>query len=243
MARAQNRLPQRSHGLRLKIGCETHSVNFNLCVDGADDKWLSIMLAEAMVVGFALTVAALLAGLASLISGGVAMRARLDRLLLGTFAMFLFVAWFFEPWVVHLCGWEGLQTAACQKTLTGRLWLFYAERFDPVFLNLPLWLRIVCSLDTFLFGPFYLASLYAFASGQQESAWYRTLALPASGALIYSTVVYFAYECLAEAHRASLLWVFIINLPWTLAPFLIILRVRLLPTEARHSNDVARKHA
>ena len=140
---------------------------------------------------------------------------RLDSLLLCTFSMFLFVAWFFEPWVIYLCGWEGLPSASCQRTLTGRLWLFYAERFDPVFLNLPLWLRIVCSLDTFLFGPFYLASLYAFGSGQQESAWYRTLALPASGALIYSTIVYFAYEVLAEAHRASLLWVFLINLPWT----------------------------
>ena len=156
----------------------------------------------------------------------------LDRILLGCFAIFTFVALIFEPLIVTLCGWEGLETAQCQSTLTGQLWLFYAKTFDPIFLNLPLWLRIVCSLDTFLFGPFYLASLYAFGSGQQESTWYRTLALPASGALIYSTIVYFAYEVLAEAHRASLLWVFLINLPWTLAPFVVILRVGVLASDA-----------
>ena len=125
--------------------------------------------------------------------------------------MFLFVAWFFEPWVVYLCGWDGLETAECQRTLTGRLWLFYAKTFDPIFLNLPLWLRIVCSLDTFLFGPFYAVSVYAFWTKQQEARWYELIALPMAGALLYSTVVYFAYEVIAEADRASLLWVFVIN--------------------------------
>ena len=113
--------------------------------------------------------------------------ARLDRLLLSTFAMMLFVAWFFEPWVVYLCGWDGLESAACQRTLTGRLWLFYAKRFDPIFLDLPLWLRIVCSLGTICFGPFYAASVYAFSRGQQLSRWYRVLALPMAGALLSPT--------------------------------------------------------
>ena len=187
------------------------------------------MLAEAAVVGF--TVVAVLLVLALISTcfkrGGIssATVSRLDGLLLGTFCMFLFVAWFFEPVVMALCGWEGLQTAECQSYLIGRLWLFYAKNFDPVFLNLPLWLRIVCSLDTLLFGPFYAVSIYAFAVGAQEERWYELIALPTSGALAYSTVVYFAYECIAEAHRASLLWVFVINLPWTLAPMLLFVRL------------------
>ena len=57
--------------------------------------------------------------------------------------------------------------------------------------------------------------------------------LPASGALIYSTIVYFGYELLAESHRASLFWVFVVNIPWTLAPVLLILRLgQLLPPAA-----------
>lgn len=187
------------------------------------------MLAEAAVVGFVVCVAALSTALLTALRNVTpqAIR-RLDSLLLCTFSMFLFVAWLFEPLVIYLCGWEGLPTAECQQYLTGRLWLFYAEKFDPIFLALPLWLRIVCSLDTLLFGPFYTLSLYAFATGAQEARWYELTALPVSGALFYSTVVYFAYEVLAESHRASLVWVFVINLPWTLAPLLLFVRLGLL---------------
>ena len=149
-----------------------------------------------------------------------------DRLLIGCFSIMLFVAWFFEPWVVWLCGWEGLATAECQRTLTGRLWLFYARSFDPIFLDLPLWLRIVCSLDTLLFGPFYAASVYALATRRLLSRWYLLLALPMCGALIYSTIVYFAFEAISpDAAGARLGWVALINLPWTLAPALLLLRI------------------
>lgn len=190
---------------------------------------MSDSLAQLAVVGFTVTVAALALSLLSLrrASSSVAIR-RLDRVLLATFCMFLFVAWFFEPWVVYLCGWDGLESAACQRTLTGQLWLFYAKTFDPIFLNLPLWLCIVCSLDTILFGPFYAVSIYAFWTKQQEARWYELIALPVSGALLYSTVVYFAYEVIAEADRASLVWVFVINLPWTLAPVLLVARLGFL---------------
>ena len=186
-------------------------------------------LAQLAVAGFTVTVIALALSLLSLrrASSSVAIR-RLDRVLLATFCMFLFVAWFFEPWVVYLCGWDGLETIECQRTLTGRLWLFYAKTFDPIFLNLPLWLRIVCSLDTILFGPFYAVSVYAFWTKQQGARWYELIALPMAGALLYSTVVYFAYEVIAESGRASLVWVFVINLPWTLAPVLLVARLGFL---------------
>ena len=197
---------------------------------------MSDSLAQLAVVGFTVTVAALALSLLSLrrASSSVAIR-RLDGVLLATFCMFLFVAWFFEPWSVYLCGWDGLETVECQRTLTGRLWLFYAKTFDPIFLNLPLWLRIVCSLDTILFGPFYAVSIYAFWTKQQEARWYELIALPTAGALLYSTVVYFAYEVIAEAGRASLVWVFVINLPWTLAPVLLFARLGFLRPDRKLS--------
>ena len=219
--------------------------------------------------------AAMVATLSLVLLSGVRSQAKgcvSDRVLLVSFSIFLFVAWFFEPAVVFLCGWEGLGTDLCQQTLIGRLWHFYASSLDPIFLNLcvqvpslagaccgamiaharvraraptllphafkrmrpvrvgarhlrPLWLRIVCSLDTLLFGPFYAISVYAFATGRQTQRWYETIALAFSGALLYSTIVYFAYEVLAEAHRANLLWVFVVNLPWTLCPCVLCARV------------------
>ena len=209
---------------------------------------------EAATLVFVLALAALVFGLVQAVGDSARSVARLDRILLSTFSLFLFVAWFFEPYVVYLCPDWDLRTSDCQATLTGWLWHYYATTFDPIFLHLPLWLRIVCSLDTFIFGPFYLASIYAFATGQQSTRWYRLVALPMSGALLYSTVVYFAYEArppsctypfrrhrgtfhapqvIAEAHRASLLWVFLINLPWTLAPVLLVLRLELEPPAGR----------
>ena len=179
----------------------------------------------AALIGFATLVAALSVALAlSVVRAGARAVAAVDRVLLASFGVFCFVAFFFEPYVVHLCGWEGLETEACLATLVGRLWNFYATSFDPIFLNLPLWLRIVCSLDLLLFGPFYALSLFTFATGRQTQRWYAAIALPFSGALLYSTVVYFAYEVLAEAHRASLAWVLVVNLPWVLAPCLLLAR-------------------
>jgi len=202
-------------------------------------------LGEVIVLGFVLVVVALTASLVAvslnLLPGNKKTATKkddttvLDSVLLGSMCMFLFVAWFFEPYVVYLCGWEGLVTTECQETTVGWLWHYYASTFDPVFLNLPLWLRIVCSLDTFLFGPFYLVSVLAFVAGQVDTKWYRAVALPWSGMLIYSTIVYFAYECIAEADRASLVWVFLINLPWTLAPWLLILRLTVLTDPASPS--------
>lgn len=152
----------------------------------------STALGAAALLGFAVVVALLSFTMLRLCLAGSLSAKAVDRVLLGTFAMFLFVAWFFEPAVIFLCGWEGLGKSACNATLIGRLWHFYAVSFDPVFLNLPLWLRIVCSLDTLLFGPFYAISLYAFGTGRQLARWYVAIALPFSGALLYSTVVYFA---------------------------------------------------
>ena len=44
----------------------------------------------------------------------------------------------------------------------------------------------------------------------------------------WTTVVYFAYEVIAESGRASLVWVFVINLPWTLSPILLVARLGFL---------------
>ena len=67
-------------------------------------------------------------------------------------------------------------------------------------------------------------SVHAFWTKQQGARWYELIALPMAGARLYPTVVYFAYEVIAESGRASLVWVFVINLPWTPAPVLLVAR-------------------
>mmetsp|Transcript_22652 Transcript_22652/g.63654 ORF Transcript_22652/g.63654 Transcript_22652/m.63654 type:complete len:171 (+) Transcript_22652:74-586(+) len=98
------------------------------------------------------------------------------------------------------------------------LWLFYAETFDPLFLQTPTWLVIMCGIDAYIFGPLYLLVAYLLVT---RNVWYPAVALFWAGAVTYSTVVYFSFEVLYEGHRADLLWVFVINCPWTVVPFFV----------------------
>jgi hypothetical protein len=107
----------------------------------------------------------------------------------------------------------------------GRSWYWYARSFDPVFLDPPLWLRIMCSIDAYVFGPFYLVFIFAFVKGRN---WVRIPALLYGSAIVYSTLVYFGWEFLDGANRgrANLLAVFVVNIPYTVVPLLLMWRVR-----------------
>jgi len=107
----------------------------------------------------------------------------------------------------------------------GRSWYWYARSFDPIFLDTPLWLRIMCTIDAYVFGPFYLVLIYALARGKN---WIRVPALLYGAAIVYSTFVYFGYEFFDENNRteANLLGVFLVNIPYTLVPLLLLWRMR-----------------
>jgi hypothetical protein len=108
----------------------------------------------------------------------------------------------------------------------GRSWYWYARSFDPVFLDPPLWLRIMCTIDGYVFGPLYLVFIFAFVKGRD---WVRIPALLYGAAIVYSTLVYFGWEFLDEANRsqANLVAVFVVNIPYTVVPLLLMWRMRL----------------
>jgi EXPERA (EXPanded EBP superfamily) len=110
-------------------------------------------------------------------------------------------------------GQGGTEGERCEGVVAD-LWRWYGERFDPVFLCLPRWMRILCALDSFYNAPFYALCVYAFSVGDDRRPWFRVLGSAGAGALFYSTVFYFAYEVLLESHRNHLVWVFIINGRW-----------------------------
>ena len=110
--------------------------------------------------------------------------------LIVVFYLFGFVALVFEPLYYFGCHWEMANCATSGSTVVrrvGEIWQIYCA-WDPMFLNLPLWLRVMCSVEVFLFGPLYVASAYGL---QHQSAWLPCCALPFGGALVYSTIVYF----------------------------------------------------
>ena len=94
---------------------------------------------------------------------------------------------------------------------------------------MPLWLRILCAIEVFIFGPLYLICAYGLCFKKQ---WLAQIALPFCGALVYSTVVYFAMEVLDQVPGTNMALVFIVNIPWTIFPIILIGRV-IQPWDAR----------
>ena len=81
------------------------------------------------------------------------------------------------------------------------------------------------SIDAYVFGAMYLVFIFAFAKCRN---WVRIPALLYGSAIVYSTLVYFGWEFLDPDNReqANLLAVFIVNIPYTVVPLLLMWRVR-----------------
>jgi hypothetical protein len=62
----------------------------------------------------------------------------------------------------------------------------------------------------------------------REQNWIRIPALLYGAAIVYSTAVYFGYEFFDQANRAeaNLLAVFLVNIPFTFVPLLLMWRMR-----------------
>jgi hypothetical protein len=143
----------------------------------------------------------------------------LDAFLVFWFCVFTISSFVFEQFIVF-----GVDLSATTD-IFGRTWYWYARSFDPVFLDPPLWLRIMCTIDGYIFGACYPFFIYAFVRGRN---WVRIPALVYGAAIVYSTVVYFAWEFLDEANRAqaNLPAVILVNIPYTIVPLLLMWRVR-----------------
>jgi hypothetical protein len=107
----------------------------------------------------------------------------------------------------------------------GRAWNWYA-RFDPIFYDPPLFLKWMCGIDGFVFGPFYLVLLYAFVRRRE---WIRAPGLAYVGTIVYSTIVYFLVEFLDPVPGTDLGMVFWINIPYAIVPLWLGWRLRRAP--------------
>jgi len=149
-----------------------------------------------------------------------------DAFLVFSFSVFAVSSLVYEQFIVF-----GVDLSTATDVF-GRSWYWYARSFDPVFLDPPRWLRIMCTIDAYVFGACYLVFIFAFVKCRN---WVRIPALLYGSAIVYSTAVYFGWEFLDDANRAqaNLLAVFIINIPYTVVPLLLMWRVR-------HSEPFAR---
>lgn len=111
------------------------------------------------------------------------------------------------------------------------LWRWYAQTFDPVFLDLSraFWLKVMCGLDFLLFGPSQIALLVALVRRRIDDTPWRMFAAAYACTITYTTIVYFAVEFVEEVplHGADMFWVLLVNVPYTIVPLLVLGRVTI----------------
>jgi hypothetical protein len=143
----------------------------------------------------------------------------LDMFLIFWFSIFCISSFIFEQYIIFGVDLSGT------ADIFGRTWYWYAKAFDPIFLDSPLWLRIMCTIDGYIFGACYPFFIYALLNSRN---WIRIPALMYGSAIIYATLLYFGWEFLDQRNQesANLTAVFIINIPYTIVPLILMWRVR-----------------
>ena len=153
----------------------------------------------------------------------------LDYNLIAWFIVFTFTAIVFEPLYYFGCDWSLACPAAANSSLlsnTRDLWAIYVS-WDPLFDHPPLWLRVLCTIEVFLFGPLYALTAYGLYF---QRPWLPAVAYSFSGALVYSTIVYFLMEILENVPGTNFTAVFLVNIPWTIVPLMLVHRLVSVPS-------------
>lgn len=142
----------------------------------------------------------------------------MKTLLVSFYWLFAFTALVFEPLYYYGCWWDGPGSSNIVIQKVWEIWMIYAK-WDPLFLRPPAWLRVLCTIEVFIFGPLYGLTAIGIA---KQSSWLKVIAYPFSGALIYSILVYFAMEFILSEPGTDFWMVILVNIPWTLVPCLLL---------------------
>lgn len=164
----------------------------------------------------------------------------LSKFMILLFLFACFIALFYEPAFLYFsnCGWSGLgqgATGPCGETWVGRAWLGYLQ-IEPLYANAPRWVQLVNEFDVFLFGWFYLLSIFVFVLKKEDCSWYRNLATFIAGMMTYSMILYLTWQILSvEETRANLQSVIVANGMWLFIFAMLMVRLYLFPGTSQRS--------
>jgi hypothetical protein len=117
----------------------------------------------------------------------------------------------------------GVAIAPDSPSFWARANYWYAAGTDPLLLTPPPSLRVQTFVSAFVFGPFYLVLVYAFARGCD---WVRIPAIVYAAAMLYGMVVFLGTEFLGGLRPTNLPRFLAFNLPYVAVPLLLAWRVR-----------------
>jgi hypothetical protein len=103
---------------------------------------------------------------------------------------------------------------------------WYAHDADPMFMHPPMWMRFVCGLSAFVYGPFYVVLVWCLLKGrnwvQLPSVMYATMISTITGVVVFG-VEFFGEPELRTLNPAKFL---AFNLPYVVLPLLLLVRMR-----------------
>lgn len=111
---------------------------------------------------------------------------------------------------------QGSTNPLAQATLS------YATTVDPLLLQNPLFLRLMCVVSAFVMGPFYLVLVYALVKSRP---WIRLPSIVYASAILYSMVIYLGVELLGDTPPLNLPAFLGATLPYVIAPLVLLVRM------------------
>ena len=96
---------------------------------------------------------------------------------------------------------------------------WWGDTFDPLQRLRPMWWQATIWLDVILFGPFYLAAIYAFIKGKD---WIRIPTFLIMSILFTNVFIILSEEIAGPTPALNLPLVLLANLPWLLFPVFLI---------------------
>jgi EXPERA (EXPanded EBP superfamily) len=138
----------------------------------------------------------------------------------------IFVAFAVTSGISDLVPTLGIPITADSTNVLAQANYWYAHDADPLFMDPPVWMRIVTGLSAFLYGPFYLLLAWTLLRG------HNWIQLPA---VIYATMIVsitafivFGVEFFGEAEfqTQNPLKFLAFNLPYVVIPLLLLIRMR-----------------
>lgn len=120
----------------------------------------------------------------------------------------------------------GIPITADSPNALARANYWYAIDADPLFMNAPIWMRIVTGLSTFVYGPFYFLLSYCLVKGkngiQLPAVIYATMISTITGIIVFG--VEFFGEPQYQTTNAVKFLAF--NIPYVAIPILLLVRMR-----------------
>lgn len=103
---------------------------------------------------------------------------------------------------------------------------WYGRTFDPVLMARPVWWRVTIWWDSLLFGPFYVAAIYAYWKGRN---WIRIPSIIWASIMLSGVAVILAEETWGPYATPQLPMVLALNAPWVFFPLWILIRSWMKP--------------